>query len=87
MILTTGERGILVMRNTNMNKHVRTKLSIFKGVDLKGPVTLDKAVDRWFQEEKFEGWVVNLGYNEEILLKTKEEAEDLFELIDTILSN
>ena len=87
MILITGERGILVMRNSNITKHVRTKMSIFKGVDLKGPVTLDKAVDRWFDDKKFDGWIVNLGYNEEILLETQEEAEKLFELIDKVLSD
>lgn len=72
MILETGKFGIKSMRNTN-TKQTRDILMVYKNMPITGIISIDR--DN----------TIDLGYNEQILMESKEAAVNLFKIINAIL--
>ena len=71
MILEVGQFGITQMKNTH-SSHKRDMIMICKDMDISGIISVTDNV-------------INLGYNENIILETKEQAKILFKIIQGIM--
>ncbi len=71
MILEVGQFGITQMKNTH-SSHKRDMIMICKDMDITGIISVTDNV-------------INLGYNENIILETKEQAKILFKIIQGII--
>ena len=71
MILEVGQFGITQMKNTH-SSHKRDMIMICKDMDISGIISVTDNV-------------INLGYNEDITLETKEQAKILFKIIQGII--
>ena len=71
MILEVGQFGITQMKNTH-SSHKRDMIMICKDMDISGIISVTDNV-------------INLGYNENIILETKEQAKILFKIIQGII--
>mgnify|MGYP000399655440 CR=1 FL=1 len=71
MILTVGQFGITKMQNTNTSR-LRKVIMIYKDMDITGIISVTDNV-------------INLGYNENIILETKEQAKILFKIIHGVI--
>jgi hypothetical protein len=71
MILEVGQFGITQMKNTH-SSHKRDMIMICKDMDITGIISVTNNV-------------INLGYNEDITLETKEQAKILFKIIQGII--
>ena len=71
MILEVGQFGITKMKNTH-SSHKRDMIMICKDMDISGIISVTNNV-------------INLGYNEDITLETKEQAKILFKIIQGII--
>ncbi len=71
MILEVGQFGITKMKNTNTST-VRNVIMIYKDMPIVGIITLDDKV-------------INLGYNEQIILENNEQAMILFKIIHGVI--
>ena len=71
MILEVGQFGITQMKNTH-SSHKRDMIMICKDMDITGIISVTKNV-------------IDLGYNEQIILETKEQAKILFKIIQGVM--
>ena len=71
MILEVGQFGITQMKNTH-SSHKRDMIMICKDMDISGIISVTDNV-------------INLGYNENIILETKEQAKILFKIIQGVM--
>ena len=71
MILEVGQFGITQMKNTH-SSHKRDMIMICKDMDITGIISVTDNV-------------INLGYNENIILETKEQAKILFKIIQGVM--
>ena len=71
MILEVGQFGITQMKNTH-SSHKRDMIMICKDMDITGIISVTKNV-------------IDLGYNEQIILETKEQAKILFKIIQGVV--
>ena len=71
MILEVGQFGITQMKNIH-SSHKRDMIMICKDMDITGIISVTNNV-------------INLGYNEDITLETKEQAKILFKIIQGII--
>ena len=71
MILEVGQFGITQMKNTH-SSHKRDMIMICKDMDITGIISVNDNV-------------INLGYNENIILETKEQAKILFKIIQGVM--
>ena len=71
MILEVGQFGITQMKNIH-SSHKRDMIMICKDMDITGIISVTDNV-------------INLGYNENIILETKEQAKILFKIIQGII--
>ncbi len=71
MILEVGQFGITQMKNTH-SSHKRDMIMICKDMDITGIISVNDNV-------------INLGYNENIILETKEQAKILFKIIHGVI--
>ena len=71
MILEVGQFGITQMKNIH-SSHKRDMIMICKDMDISGIISVTNNV-------------INLGYNEDITLETKEQAKILFKIIQGII--
>ena len=71
MILEVGQFGITQMKNTH-SSHKRDMIMICKDMDISGIISVTNNV-------------INLGYNEDITLETKEQAKILFKIIQGVM--
>ena len=71
MILTVGQFGITKMQNTNTSR-LRKVIMLYKDMDITGIIWMDDNV-------------INLGYNEQIILENDEQAKILFKIIQGII--
>lgn len=71
MILTVGQFGITKMQNKNTTR-LRKAIMIYKDMDITGIISMDDNV-------------INLGYNEQIILETEEQALMLFKIIQGVM--
>ena len=70
MILTVGQFGITKMQNTNTSR-LRKGIMIYKDM-ITGIISMDDNV-------------INLGYNEQIILENNEQAMILFKIIHGVI--
>ena len=71
MILEVRQFGITQMKNTH-SSHKRDMIMICKDMDITGIISVTNNV-------------INLGYNEDIILETKEQAKILFKIIQGVM--
>jgi hypothetical protein len=71
MILEVGQFGITKMHNKNTTR-LRKAIMVYKDMEISGIISLDNNI-------------INLGYNEQIYLETKEQAKILFKIIQGII--
>ena len=71
MILEVGQFGITQMKNIH-SSHKRDMIMICKDMDITGIISVTDNV-------------INLGYNENIILETKEQAKILFKIIQGVM--
>ena len=71
MILEVGQFGITHLINTH-SSHKRDMIMICKDMDITGIISVTKNV-------------IDLGYNEQIILETKEQAKILFKIIQGVM--
>ena len=71
MILEVGQFGITKMKNTNTSD-LNKVIMIYQGMPIIGIITLDDKV-------------INLGYNEQIILENNDQARVLFNIIHGVI--
>lgn len=75
MILEPGQFGIIKIQNTN-TKAEREMIMVYKGMDLAGMPTIKAYNDTQY--------VVDLGYNEQLIVKDRQSAVTLLNIINGI---